>query len=631
MSTNTATDSTVFDMAAFRDAICKDPLTGIERTFGENNHPELTLEGLGDNLVGLYFKLVRGMHQDELYSLLQTCIDEARAKKNLAMLENIFVLVFQTRWTRGGKAEKKLTYQMFNFLTKFYPTIVVDMVELFPHFGYWKDLLLLLQEMKLTPIEGVNYFPIQQKVHQLFADQLTKDYTSLLSTPEGKTPNIQGYCAKWAPSENKEFDKLLNSVSEICKILYPELVGRDATHSKTKEEIKKSWQNAKMQYRNMTTALRRALEIPEVQMCANRWEEINIGRITSLCMNRSSSAFLNEMKETDITEEEEATGNRYPDRPDRVAFRNKLIDHAVEKGISGKQLLPHEVVQSVFQKSSSSRKIIADAQWDKVIENTLEQIKTRADQLKDSGKDIKVDITNMVPLSDVSGSMTGEPMMVSIALGILVSQIAPPAFKDMVMTFSDEPKWHRFTPEMSFHKKVQSLAGAEWGGSTDFEAAMDLIIQVIKTHGLTPEQVPNLLIVSDMQINQAMGGSGYYGSAAKRWAPMYENIKAGFSAIGMSTPTIIFLNVRSGTVGFPAESDQEGTMLLSGWSPSVFKFLLSGEIDEEVEMIDEETGETIKIKKKPTPQDIVLKILSDDGLAPVREVLQKHKEELTKF
>lgn len=633
MSTNTTTESTVFDMSAFKSAISKDPLTGIKRTFGENNHPVLTLEGLGDNFVGLYFKLVRGMDESELYSLLQTCIDEANAKKNLAMLENIFVLVFQTRWTRGGKAEKKLTYQMFNFLTKLYPTIVVDMVELFPHFGYWKDLLLLLQEMKKTPFEGINYLPIQQKVYQLFADQLTKDYATLLSTPKGEIPNIQGYCAKWAPSEKKEFDKLLNSVSEICKILYPELVGREATRGKTKEDIQKSWQNAKMQYRNMTTALRSALEIPEVKMCANRWEEINIGRITSLCMNRLSSAFLNEEKGTSLTAEEETTGNRHPDREDRVTCRNNLLHHIVEKGISGKQLLPHEVVKTIFNnyQASSSTKKIADAQWDKVIENTLEQIKTRADQLKDSGKDIKVDITNMVPLSDVSGSMTGDPMMVSIALGILVSQIAHPAFKDMVMTFSEEPKWHRFTPEMSFHEKVQSLAGAEWGGSTDFEAAMNLIIQVIKTHGLTPEQVPNLLIVSDMQINQAMGGSGYYGSAAKRWATMYENIKAGFSAIGMSTPTIIFLNVRSGTVGFPAESDQEGTMLLSGWSPSVFKFLLSGEIDEEVEMIDEETGETIKIKKKPTPQDIVLKILSDDGLAPVREVLQKHKEELTKF
>ena len=150
MAAATPIDPTVFNMSAFKTAISKSPLTDIERTLGENSHPELTLEGLGDNLVGLYYKLVRGMHQEELYSLLQTCIDEARAKKNLAMLENIFVLVFQTRWTRGGKAEKKLTYQMVNYLTKFYPSIVVDMVELFPHFGYWKDLLLLLQMFRVA-------------------------------------------------------------------------------------------------------------------------------------------------------------------------------------------------------------------------------------------------------------------------------------------------------------------------------------------------------------------------------------------------------------------------------------------------------------------------------------------------
>jgi len=42
-------------------------------------------------------------------------------------------------------------------------------------------------------------------------------------------------------------------------------------------------------------------------------------------------------------------------------------------------------------------------------------------------------------------------------------------------------------------------------------------------------------------------------------------------------PIIIFWNVRADTVGFPVTSDQKGVMMLSGYSPALMKFILSGE------------------------------------------------------
>ena len=633
-SASASAGDTVFDMSAFRDAVVQDPASGISRTLGENGHPELTVDGFvkkpGDMLVVLYYKLVRGFHHCEINTHIDRCIAEAKADRSIDMLEHVFVLMFQTRWTRGGKAEKLLSYQMFNVLMKFYPTIMVDLVELFPHYGYWKDLLLLLREMKKNPMHQVDYRPIKTKIYNMFADQLRIDHSTLTSTPEGKIPQIEGYCAKWAPSEGATDDKQLNAVSEICKVLYPELVGRDVLEGKDKSVISKNWRQAKMQYRHMITALRKSLDIPEVNMCAKHWEEIKIGRITSLCMNRRMNALLNELK-TPPTPEQEETGNRHPDDPDRVALRKKLMKHIVEKGVSGKQLLPHELVENVLEKRlSSGTSALINAQWEKVVANCFEQIKARVSELQEQGKDINIDLTNMVCMSDVSGSMAGLPMYVSIALGILISQIAPEAFRDIVMTFSGSPKWHKFNPGMSFVQRVNSLSGADWGGNTNFEAAMNLIIDIIKRNGLSPQQVPNLLIVSDMQIDAARS-DGWQGQDATPWATMYERIKGSFTAIGMPTPTIIFMNVRSGTVGFPTAADQEGTMLLSGWSPSVFKFLLSGEMEEDEEVVDELTGEVKTVKKKITGVETVHKILTDGGLDPVRAVLEKHRDILGKF
>ena len=50
----------------------------------------------------------------------------------------------------------------------------------------------------------------------------------------------------------------------------------------------------------------------------------------------------------------------------------------------------------------------------------------------------------------------------------------------------------------------------------------------------------------------------------------------------LNPPNIIFWNVRADTFGYPAAADQKGVMLLSGYSPALMKFILSGEMEEEV-------------------------------------------------
>merc|ERR1711924_481509 len=49
----------------------------------------------------------------------------------------------------------------------------------------------------------------------------------------------------------------------------------------------------------------------------------------------------------------------------------------------------------------------------------------------------------LVSLVDVSGSMAGVPMEVSIALGLLVSDLADEPFKHRVLTFESQPRWHK--------------------------------------------------------------------------------------------------------------------------------------------------------------------------------------------
>jgi hypothetical protein len=238
----------------------------------------------------------------------------------------------------------------------------------------------------------------------------------------------------------------------------------------------------------------------------------------------------------------------------------------------------------------------------------------------------------VVPLSDVSGSMSGTPMMVSIGLGILCSELTHPAFRDLVLCFSGEAEWENLSGCHNFVDKVQKMKQAPWGGNTDFYKAMGRIAKVVEDNRLPAEEVPNLLVISDMQFDAAS-------SESRKWNTAYENIEKLFADLGtrlhgapMRPPTIIFWDVR-GKVAFPASASQPGVVLLSGYSPALMKFVLSGDLEdreETVEMVDEATGEvrSATVKVAITPSEAMAKVLGEEAYAPVRAVLEGLRDRL---
>jgi hypothetical protein len=323
----------------------------------------------------------------------------------------------------------------------------------------------------------------------------------------------------------------------------------------------------------------------------------------------------------------------------------------VKKGtVKGKQLFPHELVENVQSgRKSTAENLVINAQWKTLREGVVEMAEKRRDEMekkemeKDGWEGVEgckgvggkggLDLGKIICMADVSGSMSGTPMSVSIAMGILLSEVCHDKFRDLVLTFDDNPVFHDLTGCANFTEKVQSLARAPWGGSTNFEGAMQLIADVVRREKLTQEEVPDLMVVSDMQFNQAH--SGYSTSGGSFWSTASENIKEMFKKLGeevhgeaLQAPKIIFWNVRSGTTGMPAAADEEGVVCLSGYSPSLMKFVLSGELEDEVVEkieVDDTTGEVtvVKSKVKVTPAMQLRKVLDEEGLALVAETIKE--------
>ena len=567
---------------------------------GENNALEYSEEGVGWSQMALFFALVRGCDADRVVLLMDKCLYRHTGEDQSSVVADLFVMTFQTRDCRGGKGERDLFYHMLLHLYKSFPNTVVRLLEFIREYGYFKDFfrILEIQQHALDPL----YDHFRTKVLDFIVNQLIADESNL----EANRPHLVSLCAKYAPREGKHFSKgALSSIyKSIVEKLYP--------GSGSKQQSRKH-------YRQLIARLMGALDVTEVKMCSKRYREIDFSKVPSVCSKKFAKAFLNEKTgdHSELTNAEEEVGNRYPDDPDRVACRQNLRLAVGNKKLKGSQLFPHEIVKTLYEarRLSSLEKEMLNVQWS--------DIKSKlCAELAGSGADKKspsVNVGKLVPLSDVSGSMSGVPMIVSIALGILISEVNHPAFRDRVLTFDSSPSWVDLGGCSTISAKVDVLKHAPWGGSTDIQKAFDLIYRVAREHSLPAEDIPDLIIFSDMQFDEC----------SKGLTTQLENVRSMFHRLGVeisgtpyAAPRIIFWNLRGDTVGFPATAADENVQLLSGFSPSLLKHVLDGEelaVDEDCS--DPSCDQQAPSHRKPNPYQTLRKVLDDERYHPLRTVL----------
>ena len=598
-------------------------------TLGENGAPELTAKGVGEPFVALFFKLVRGLPDATLSELMESCAKSASGYADLV------VLAFQTRATRGmGKGEKALFYKMLANLPE---AAVLATLPLVPHFGYYKDYLLMMET------EGMSQ-AIKERALSLMAEALRSDEKELEAAAQAKrTPNLT-LAAKYAPREGCHFDKGLGAAKKLAAALFG---GANPAAARRK-------------YRKLVSRLNAALGTTEVLMAAQRWEEIEFGRVASLCLQRQRKAFLNEALKGKLSATEEETGNRHPDNPSRVAARRALRAALLEKGakgVNGKALQPHEIAQKCMGHSLSTLEAdLMHAQWESLREGVVETLAAAAAAREAAvdaaaadaaaaasgggggalatmgalraGLPRHVDLGKLVPLVDVSGSMGGTPMEAAIALGILVSELSHAAFRHRALTFESRPSWVDLSGCAKIADKVRCLEGAPWGYSTDFEAACEMILQTAQAARLKPDEIPDLIVFSDMQFNEA------HGDGRGGWETHHEKLTRRFAEVGRAVcgepyaaPRIIYWNLRGDTAGFPVAADAPNTQMLSGFSPSLLKLVLSGKDlvgdEKEVTMPD---GTVKLVREGPTPAETVRAALDDEAFDAVRLALAAVKQ-----
>lgn len=281
-------------------------------------------------------------------------------------------------------------------------------------------------------------------------------------------------------------------------------------------------------------ALVQATNVVEQKMCAQEWGAIEFGKLPS----RASMIYR------------KAFGRHVPEQ------YTKYLE-SLKKGtakVNASAVYPHELVGRIKNDADST---LVEAMWE-ALPNY-------------------VGSASILPMVDVSGSMAQpvargskiQAMDVAVGLGLYLADKNRGSFKGAFLTFSSAPRLQVLKGNIK--AKLSSLSNADWGMSTNIEAAFTQILKVAVKGKVPQAEMPGILLVlSDMQFNAST--SGMWNDTA------YENMKHQYRAAGYEAPKLVFWNLVSHD-NKPATASQPGVALVSGFSPAVLKAVLSDKLE----------------------------------------------------
>lgn len=280
----------------------------------------------------------------------------------------------------------------------------------------------------------------------------------------------------------------------------------------------------------------------EQKICSQDWEGIDFGKLPSYAAKRYQSLFNKKIE-------------------DRYTAYKEGLSLGSEK-VNASTLYPHDVIKSSINGDAA----VSEAQW-----SALPDYMNGA-------------VGRILPMVDVSPSMScaagsGDPytntrsgqtscMDVAISLGLYISERNPGLFHNKFITFHSAPTFVEVSG--SLMNRYLTAKRSAWGGSTNIEAAFATLLQTAVRNRLPESEMPEkILILSDMQFD----------TATRRAETSFETTRRQYEEAGYSLPQVVYWNINSLGGNVPVTTDSPGVALVSGFSPSVLKGVLSGDLD----------------------------------------------------
>ena len=299
------------------------------------------------------------------------------------------------------------------------------------------------------------------------------------------------------------------------------------------------------EYRKALSVLRKRINVLERLMSANEWDKIEFDKIPSRAGIQYKNAFA---------------------RRDIIKAKYEKFAKDENTKVNAATLYPYEVVEKALKvgRYDSTDRAMVNKYWDNL-----------PDWLKDAG-------FNALCVCDTSGSMSGTPINVAISLSLYCAERAKGPFANHYISFASRPQLIE-CKGVDFVDKVERIYRTNLVDNTNIEAVFDLLLDTAKRNRCSQEDLPQrILIISDMEVDAARGIGRNYNYNTGRWEfheniPMetlMESIRHKWAAAGYELPSLVYWNVnaRNNTI----LDDNSDVSYISGFSPSIFKNLITG-------------------------------------------------------
>lgn len=297
-------------------------------------------------------------------------------------------------------------------------------------------------------------------------------------------------------------------------------------------------------YRKTLTSLRAKIKIVEADMSAKRWTDINYPSVPS----KAGMLYRKAFSKHDA---------------DRYVAYIKAVQDGKEK-INAGTLYPYEI----YEKSQEGKNDTLEVLWKALPDYTRGE--------------------NALVMADVSGSMSGRPMAISVSLAIYFAEHNKGAFGGYYMTFSESPKLMK-VPVGDLYTKIRHLESTDVGYNTDLHKALQMILSTAVKNKVSREDLPKrLYVISDMQFD--------CGSISGTDESTFKRAEKEFKVAGYQMPQVVFWQVDARHTQVPALKF-ENVVLCSGASPVLFKQIMENKSVEDVmnDIINSKRYELIRI------------------------------------
>ena len=335
--------------------------------------------------------------------------------------------------------------------------------------------------------------------------------------------------AKWLPSVNTASSETKLRARRLCKLL-----------GMTERE-----------YRRTLSRLRARIDILEHRLCRKDYS-FDYSRQPSGALHKYREAFL---------------------RHDRERYR-AFLDAVLrgEKTLHAGTIYPYEIIRACLPE-------FRDWSFGPLRSKTLspemiQSLDASWNSLPDYG-----DRSNSLAVIDGSGSMFdgGNPLPaeVALSLGIYFAEHNTGFFRNHFITFSHTPRLVELKGDNIVDRTEYCMSFDECS-NTNLRATFGLILEAALENGLSQEDLPETLyIISDMELDEGVDTD----------KTLFHEIKEVFEARGYRLPTLVYWNVNSRSEQFPVSKDENGTVLVSGASPSLFQMVIGQDVSPESFML----------------------------------------------